>query len=432
MATLEDILATLGESDALETLRPYWEESMSTLGEQTPCFLKPEIVRENRDWCSLPSELDAPLLQAAQRISADPALLRLAWHCYALLYEHTDYRDEIKRWPPLRQALGEQAGAFYVLICMAMAGRVRAAHQAIGVPEEVTRETCSAVAAMVARYRREPGSPLGVHLNTAYWLRHHTAGRLFRHGRMEYMIRPSWGNVEVYRHRENGAVIALASDGTRYNQRGYIDAASAAPDGAGYWTATLAIEANAVTGYPISAYGMAIRRPVRLELAHWELVLHKGDAMLEMHIPDGGGMSLDRCIDSMRRAAAFFRRYFPAEPFRAIMCNSWIMGNPLQDIPLSSDNLARFQRELYLFPVPSTGRDGLWFIYLQEPVDLATAPRDTSLRRAVADYLVAGNPWRGGGMFFLVEHLDRLGSAYYRSHWPPPGLGLDDLALGQP
>ena len=53
---------------------------------------------------------------------------------------------------------------------------------------------------------------------------------------------------------------------------------------------------------------------------------------------------------------------------------------------------------------------GLWFLFLQEVFDAATAPRDTSLQRAVLDYLAAGHTWRGGGMFFLVEHLDRFGT----------------------
>jgi hypothetical protein len=41
----------------------------------------------------------------------------------------------------------------------------------------------------------------------------------------------------------------------------------------------------------------------------------------------------------------------------------------------------------------------------------------------VADFLLAGNTWRGGGMFFLTEHLEHFGTHYYRSRWPPAGLG---------
>jgi len=428
---LIEILARLGKTDALEALQPHWEESLAALGQQVPPFLRPEQVLENRDWCGLPPDLDIPLLDAARRIAANPDLSRLAWHCHSLLYEHPDYQD-MRRWPGLQEALGEHAGAFYLLICMGMAPRVRAVHRAMGVPEDITRETCLAVAAMVERYRHEPGHPLGVHLSTAYWLRHHTAGRLFRHGRMEYMVRPFRGDVEVYRHCQNGSVIALAGAGMRYDRDGYVDGVGGEVDEQHGWIATLAADGDIVKGYPVSPYGMAIPKPVRLEKALWEPVMRKGDAALEMHIPAGGGMTLDRCMDSMRRAVSFFQRFFPTEPFHAIVCSSWILNNQLEDIPLSSENLVRFQRELYLYPVPSSGRDGLWFIFLQDPVDLATAPRDTSLRRGVADFLAAGHTWRGGGMFFLVEHLDHFGTQYYRSHWPPEVLALEDLGGERP
>ena len=249
-------------------------------------------------------------------------------------------------------------------------------------------------------------------------------GRLFRLGRMEYMIQPFRGGAEVYRNRETCAVIALAPEGERYNQKGYVDGAEDLCDSEPGWTATLVHDGDAVTGYPISPCGMAVPREVRLPQPVWECVLKAGDPTLDMHIPAGGGMTLERCGDSMRRAVAFFQRFFPRTTCRAIACSSWIFNTQLEQIRLSSDHLVRFQRELYLYPTRSSGRDGLYFIFLQENVDPATAPRDTSLRRGVADFLLAGTTWRGGRMFFLTEHLEHFGTQYYRSHWPPAGLGL--------
>jgi len=46
-----------------------------------------------------------------------------------------------------------------------------------------------------------------------------------------------------------------------------------------------------------------------------------------------------------------------------------------------------------------------------------TAPRETSLQRAILDYLQAGNVWRAGGMFFLMDDLDRFGRQWYRSSY---------------
>ena len=418
---LEDVLAKIQAPEALDVFRPHWEESVAALGKGAPLFLQPSECQSHREWCGFGPEADPLLQETARRILEDPALTLLAWHCQRLLYDHADY-NEMKQWPSLDRALGELGGTFYLLVAMAMIPRVLAVHRKMGVPEEATRETCSQVAAVADNYRRMSGGRTGVTLNTLYWMRHYTAGRLFRVGRMEYMIDAFRGGVEAYRRRKTGDVLALAPDGVRFNRAGYVDGAAGKFDAEHGWTAKLVEDAEAVAGFPISPAGMAVRQEVRLPKAEWEGVLRKGDLSLQMHIPAGGGMTLERCGDSMRRAVPFFRRLFPDQPFRAITCASWIFNTQFEEISLSSDNLVRYQRELYLYPIPSSGKDGLWFIFLQDPVDPATAPRDTSLRRAVADFLAAGNTWRGGGMFFLAEHLPHFGTQFYRSRWPPARL----------
>ncbi len=419
---LEDVLARIQEPEVLEALLPHWEESEASFPGETPSFLLPAEALRHRDYCGFGPEIDPLLLETARRIAADPALSHLAWHCYRLLYEHLDYTDT-PRWPTLQHVLGEAGGVLYLLVVMGMVPRVRAIHQAMGVPDEVTRETCNQVCSVAGVYRRMSGR-LGVTLNTVYWMRHYIAGRLFRLGRFEYMLRPFGGAVEVYRHRQTGAVVALAPDGWRFNGEGQVDGTGGVTDDERGWTASLTRTDDAVAGYPVSPQGMAVRHEVRLPKSEWECVLKQGDTVMEMHIPAGGNMTPERCGDSNHRAAQFFRRFFPDQPARAIVSISWIFNTQLEEITLSSDNLVLYQRELYLFPVPSSGRDGLWFIFLRDDLDPAALPRDTSLRRGVADFLAAGNVWRCGGMFFLADDLDHFGTQHYRSHWPPEGLAI--------
>ena len=197
---LEDVLAKIQEPEALEVLRPHWEESVAALAGGLPHFLLPSEFTANREWCGFGPEVDVPLHETARRIIADPALTHLAWHCYRLLYDHTDY-NEMKRWPTLERALGERCGVFYLLVTMAMAPRVIEVHRKMGVAEATNRETLSQVSAIAGRYRSMAGGRLGVTLNTIYWMRHYVAGRLFRVGRMEYMIQPWNGGVGAWRRR---------------------------------------------------------------------------------------------------------------------------------------------------------------------------------------------------------------------------------------
>jgi hypothetical protein len=79
-----------------------------------------------------------------------------------------------------------------------------------------------------------------------------------------------------------------------------------------------------------------------------------------------------------------------------------------------------WQRELYLFPTPNRpdSRSGLYFVFGTDSVDPATAPRDTSMRRALLDHLTAGCRLLGGGMFLLLEDFEHYGTQVYRSATP--------------
>ena len=58
-----------------------------------------------------------------------------------------------------------------------------------------------------------------------------------------------------------------------------------------------------------------------------------------------------------------------------------------------------WQQELYLHPIPSGDRSGLVFVFSKDDIDLNTAPRDTSLRRALLDHwqAKAGHYQKGPG-----------------------------------
>jgi hypothetical protein len=301
---------------------------VAALGDGIPCFLRAEQCLVNREWCGLAPETDTLLLQAARRIVDDQPLRLLAWHCQRLLYDHPDY-ENLARWPSLEGAMGDLSGVFYLLVTMAMVPRIKSIHESMSVPEQVTRDTCSQISCVTGNYRRMTSGRLGVTLNTLHWLRIYAAGRLFRIGRMEYMLGPFPGGPSVYQHHETGETIALASDGVRYDEEGYLVTVDDRAIEGRCWTATLASEGGLIVGHPVSPYGMALRQQVALWGSEWECVLKPGDPVLDMHIPAGGGMTLDKCKDSMRQAVCFFRKHFPDRRFRAIASVSWIFGTQL-------------------------------------------------------------------------------------------------------
>ena len=128
-------------------------------------------------------------------------------------------------------------------------------------------------------------------------------------------------------------------------------------------------------------------------------------------------MTLHSCRESMQQALDFFPRYFPGTHSAGFACGSWILNPQLAQIYRPDSNIVLWQRELYLYPIVSSDRSGLVFVFGKDEVDLETAPRDTSLRRALLDHMQIGGRLIGGGMFLLREDFANFGSQPYHQHW---------------
>lgn len=407
---LSDILSELHVEAALPAVSDHWEDSQASFPDGCPRFLAPSALTAWRARGGLPAEADDELLEAARRICASPALLRLIWHCHRLLFEHLEYEpDRIRQWPILDRALGDLSGAFYLLVALDAIPRIDAVHERLGVTGQVHADTCCHYREPVRMYGEHHEGHFGVLPSSLYWWRNHTRGDLYRLGRLEYMVKSFRGPLRAYRHRVSRAVVALAESGTLFDGQGLAGA-----DGdLGAWRAWFSQSARQVTGHPIAPTGYGQRGPVTLSLDEWELVLSPGDGILEVHIPAGGKMGLDRCHESMRQALEFFPRHFPDRPFVGFACNSWILNPELDRVYRPDSNMVRWQRELYLFPVPSGPRAGLFFVFGREDIDVATAPRNTSMRRALLDHLASGGRLRSGGMFLLLEDFESFGEQVY-------------------
>lgn len=416
------VLASLGIPEAVPLLSPHWADSAATLPDSTPDFLTPPAIARNRGLARLAPEADPVLCRVASRIDASAPLRLLAWHCQRLLCRHLDYETaQIRQWPVLDAALGDEAGAFYLLVGLAAIPVIQAQHQKLGIADPISADTCSRLyPEIVGRYRDHHAGRFGVRPGSLYWLRHYIRGDLYRLGRLDYMVRPFNGPLEVFRHRQTRAVVALAADGSWFDGEGL----AAAPEAAGAWQANLQQKNGGVDGFPISPEGYAVGQRTFLPLDLWESALVPGEPILDVHIPGGGQMTPERCRDSMLQALEFFPRHFPQRPFKGFACGSWILNPQLGQIYRPDSNMVLWQRELYLYPIPSGDRSGLVFVFGVDEVDPATAPRDTSLRRAFVEHMHAGGRLIAGGMFFLSEDMAHLGTQVYRHHWRDQDLSF--------
>jgi hypothetical protein len=412
MIRVEELLNRLGEEESLAALKMEWDLSQAAYPAGGPDFLRPEQVRVNMLACGFGDEDIARALPVAARLQADPLLAALTWHIAWRIFESDD-DHWFAGWPRLEKALGENAGMPFLLAGVALVPRVQAHHAQMGIEPAVTEETLRQTHHFSRNYAESYPGRLGIHTPPSIWLRHYTREKYFRLGRFEFWLKRWDGETRVFRSRLSGQVLALAPAGERFDAQGYMPVEEE-PVQPGEWRSILEEGAGWVRGNPVSPLGHGLPEPVKLDLAEWQPALCKGDWVLDMHIPAGGGMEPEAVHASWRRAAEFFPRHFPETLPKAYVCWSWIYNPNLGEILPPGSNLVRNIQEAYLLPVASSPDDGLSFFFYQDRFDPLTAPRKTSLQRAVLAYLERGGRWRCGAMFYLMDDLDKLGQRHYQ------------------
>ncbi len=372
-------------------------------------FLDPENIRELCAYCGITSEDQVALLGLAAHISSHPDLLELARRVHHNTY--STWKADDPPTPILETAFGEQAAVLYVLIGLDGMRLIRAAQAKRGVPAAITKASCDAPAVGLRRYRRLCGK-IGMDRWVLGWFHYLMGGDLYRLGRLQFIPRAYEAHIVVYEHKRSGHVQAFAVPGQHFDTDGYpINDAQHLNDGV--WTSELHEDEDIVSGTPISPHGMALRQPITLKLAEWSRVLGNGDPVLEMHIPDNDPITIDILRDSFAQAAAFFPRYYPECVYKAFVCESWMFNTQLQDMLPDQSSLVQFQKQGYLIPQLAEPEYMLYFIFGRKQVDLTTAPRNTTLRRAVIAHLEAGQSLRNGGWFLLKQDLPHFGQQPY-------------------
>lgn len=414
------VLAAIQEPAAYGGNPPFWQEAIAAMPVAGLPFLEPAGIPVRRAAAGLLPERDSHLVEIAAIVAADPALTRFLWYLHWRMFIANEHGVP---WgaPTLINRLGERAGAFYLLLALEFAPCLAARHRQQGYPASVTEETLQQIRSFEMNHLRGRGVP-GIYERQVAWLVTYLTQPYVRLGRFEYQLHAYDGGVSVWRRPGDGQVVALAEEGTRVGEAG-LRLSDDAPAGS-FWVAHLEETPESVRGWPVDPVGRVLQSPVRLDRAVWVPCFSKGSTVLDLHIPAGGGMEWDAMVDSFRQAVNFFKCHHADRPFAALVVTTWFMDPQLEPLLPAEANPLRLQRAVYCYPV-RPWPDGLWFVFLRETGTPANLPRDTSLRRQLAQFLERGGVWHGGGMFILPDDMCDLREGCYRTRFKALRAELD-------
>ena len=393
----DEAMRALGTGAAGEAWRAGWDASQASYPPDGPPFLRERFVRRTCRDLALADDVCEAIAAALGTFRQAPALRRLAWHCHRLLLASAKLQPPQLAsatfpapWPRAPDQLPARGEMLYPLVLLSGEGVMRRLHRQFGVAPQVTQATAGDLELWMRHYRGRHGR---WGLAEAGWLANHFLGRIYRLGRLQFRFERFESDFRAFRHRD-GRVLLLAAQGTRFRDDG-----------------------RTIRGQAVSPRGEALRELVELPAGDWAPVLRRGDPVLGVHIPAAGPMTHAACGESFRRAVAFFARHFPGFGWRAFQCGSWLLDNQFGWLLSETANIRRFQEEVYLYPLPGAGDEAMFdrvFGRRYDGDEIASAPRDTALRRAIVDHVLAGGRFRAGGCVLFPEDLD-WGRKVYRT-----------------
>jgi hypothetical protein len=373
-------------------------------GSQYGVNMEIEILNPDRlrDWCGridVPAEALDELIRIAGVVNADDALLKI----FTDFHVNTAVQGNWPReWAPLpvdpaiQAAFGEQASMFYVLAYLSALPYVDQKYTRLGVDPQIFRAT-------MYDFRRYLIEFKDVHDHWGYdqfmWIWRHLDCELFRLGRLQYMLIPFEGGVTALRNRSNGKGIVLADPNTPLRADGYAVGAGLKEmereklgdlKPADAWSPVFEETSQGWTGHPAGRDGRVDRETRFYSKNDWEVWVRHNDWVLDMHIPHKDPLTVEACRDSLCQAYDFFPRIYPERQFKAGFCHTWFFTPQLQYLLPANSTILAFTREFQRYP-HAGGPEYLWgFVFGAKYPDPATAPRDTSLRRAVLDWVAEG------------------------------------------
>jgi len=354
-------------------------------------------------WCEridLPDGATSALQMIAAQVRND-IMLKSA---FAAFHERSVLRGEWHReWTPLpidpavEARCGDNTSLFYLLAYLSALPYTWERYQSLGLGMDLFQKTLYDIGIHTQDYYDHNGR---WGFGNFPWIWRHLAGELFRLGRLQYMLVPFGGGVRAFRYKGKSggrgslpSLLLLADPETPLRRDGYAWGAGRPRDSAvaaetsETWRPDFEESAIGWRGHPVSPEGWVYRSSVWLAASDWELALKPGDTVLDLHIPRDGPFATADCAASHALAEEFFARVVPERPARALFCHTWMFSPQLSRMLPDSSNIVRFQQEFYLYPAPGTVAF-LWnFVFGAKHLDPLSAPRDTTLRRAVLDHL---------------------------------------------
>ena len=338
-------------------------------------FLDKNFIAENFPVAGLPESELANTIEFAEKMQSDRLMRLLSWH----LYRNFALKPmmQVENYPELIPALGYDTGLLYLLLLLAMIPHYKARAEREKFPVKYAFAAASRIGTLTVFFAQTHNGRFGIRARSMRFMLHFTNSAIFRIGRFDFMPMRGDGLPEIYGRGEE--IIAFC------NRNWFLDTNGCqCEESCACRKAEFTADENQVTGIPVNmATGLAERESVTIRFADgWQKISGSDDWTIFFHIPGGGKMTPEVSESSFREVREFFNSYYADRKFTLIWSNSWIF-NPAWCDYLPNSNLAKLIKIGKLFPVKTTDKEGLYFVFGRDDDDFDSYRAENSMQRAM-------------------------------------------------
>ena len=380
-----------GEKIFHEHFSLIYEEAERECEENGVFFLDCEYIQKvNRETDAYPRILHL-LLEEAERIEGNLPLKKYALFIYRAMQRREVFLANLKYF-----MLPEGYELFAFLCLIPMIKNTYETLLKMGIDKDIIDATVKQYEGCVFIYEKR-FDRLGMNKRYFDWLQHYVDCEILNINRLRFEIHYLAEPVCMLRRISDGEDILVMGEG-EFNCDGLYSDTPPKKDTA--FTASFTETESEYIAYPVTEGGRAVSEPRVYPKSEYKKVISKGDAVLSVHIPVEGELSVSACRESYKRAKEVFSRFFPALDIKGFVCYSWMMSPELKKYMKPTARVLGFSSPYIKFPIHTEGGDVLNFVFYLKFKTYEDLPEDTSLQRELKKlYLGGGYLYEYGGIF---------------------------------
>ena len=402
MKKIELLMDRVGSSKWPQRWETFFDEVEADFLANGTVYTDPDYYQDLHDRLGILNTYLPLYKQAAHEIGKNKDLtLFLALLCRAL--QDREYHDEdIEQFSAPKRSDSAPDLAYDMLTALAVASEAEMCYtllQERKLPKEHVEYVMNLPENGVDYYQMRYGRPGYCLLD---WYQLAIDCKLFRLGRLELQIFHSFGGrVQVF-EGPRGQRVALAHDITAHRSGRALGSLYCDDKESSHICAVCETEDSWV-GYPVNEAGLIESVAITLPKREWKQVLKRGDNVVSLHIPAGGGLTPEAVDESIQQMKVFLRTYFPDYEYKAFDCYSWLLDPQLVTLLGEDTNISKFCKRFSPVTHHSRGEAVFNFVFFKPNMDfdMKSLPENTNLEKKLKEHFLNGNAiYETYGYFF--------------------------------